>query len=279
MNLRTATVSAICVALALAGCDKNPLGTIESQGHPPEVSGVSLTPNVVRIDSITPANGLYHLRMSLFANVTDADGAANIQSVQADIVDPTGNHIAVADLHDDGTAPDAVRGDGLYSARLDVPISNSLVGRFYPYVTATDGSGLQSNSVSTSFLVFRRNSIPKIFNLLAPDTVQAEPGSTVAIPMSVAASDSDGLADIKEVYFRSLDSRDPNAHFQLLDDGGGSNGTSGDKVAGDGIFSVVIGFNAASSTGSSTYRFVFQARDATGDTSNSIFHTLHITGL
>jgi len=278
MNFRYAAILAVAGMLTQAGCDKNPLGVIESQGNAPVVSAVHLSPGEVYIDSIAPTNGLYTVTEVLTARVSDADGQSDIRSVQGDIVGPSGDHLFTVPLLDDGVAPDSLPGDGVFSTRVTVSVSRAMVGRYYPYVTATDGSGLQSNTIASSFLLYRRNSRPELSNLNAPDTVHVQLGVPVLIPMTVAASDSDGLADIKEVYFLSLDSSDPTAHFQLLDDGGANGSLSGDQLAGDGIFSVVIRLTPVQGM-KTRFRFQFQAQDATGDTSASILHTLNIAGL
>jgi len=278
MNLRSPIILAVCAILAQNGCDKNPLGIVETQGHPPSVSRVLANPNTVFVDSLSPVNGEYILTEVLSATVTDADGPSDIWLVQAEIVEPSGERILSITLQDDGAGPDSIRGDGIYSARLRFSVSRAEVGRYYSFVTATDGSGLQSNAVSSSFLVYRRNSPPQISDLSAPDTVQAQLGVALRIPMTVAASDSDGLADIREVFFLSLDSSDPTAHFQLSDDGGANGSLSGDQLAGDGIYTIVIQLVPTAGTRSS-YRFQFQAKDVAGETSASIFHTLNIAGL
>ena len=278
MTLRTATILAVSVILTQVGCDKNPLGTVESQGHPPSVSKVQLTPTAVYIDSIAPINGSYSITEILKATVTDPDGQSDIRAVLGDIVGPSGEHLFGVTLLDDGAGPDSLRGDGVFSARVSFSVSRAMVGRYYPFVTATDGSGLQSNGVAPSLLLYRHNSPPRISNLTAPDTVHAQLEVSILIPMTVVASDSDGLADIKEVFFLSLDSSDPTAHFQLLDDGGANGSLSGDQLAGDGVYSVVIRLTPTQGM-KTRFRFQFQAKDAAGDTSASILHTLNITGL
>jgi len=279
MNPKAATTLALFALLSLTGCDKNPLGTIESQGHPPFVKNVTVTPAAVSIDTLPQQNGISTLSGTLRASVEDADGYANIHAVEGEIVGPSGDVIQTLTLHDDGSSPDAVRGDGIYAARMSLPVSRTMIGRFYPFVSATDASGLKSNSVSSSLTLFvTLNSPPRIFNLSAPDTVQVSLGQTARIPMSVEVADSNGLADVREVFFRSLDSSDPNAHFQLLDDGGQGGSVSGDSDPGDGVYSIVVQLTVSSTT-KPRYRFLFQARDAAGDTSASILHTLTFTGL
>lgn len=278
MKLRTVIIVAVSAILAESGCDKNPLGVVETQGHAPTVSNVTLSPTVVRIDTVKPVNGTYTLNLVVSAKASDPDGYANIGTVQSDIVGPSGDRLLTVTMHDDGVAPDAVRGDEVFTARVDLPISREMTGRYYPFVIATDQSGFQSNAVSTSFLVFRqRNSPPRLSNLIAPDTLHVQQHVKVPIPMHVTAADSDGQGDIKEVYFLSLSSSSPTTHYQLLDDGGGTNGESGDQVAGDGVYSIIVQLDPDSNATKPNYLFQFQAKDAPGDTSGSLFHTIFIT--
>lgn len=275
MTLRAATILAVCAFLTLSGCDKNPLGTVESGGRPPVISRVLLTPTAVAIDSITPVNGVYNLSATVTAKVDDADGVGDIRSVQADIVDPSGNHIALVSLHDDGVPPDSAGADGVYSSRFRLSVTRADIGRFYPYITATDGSGLESNAVAPSILIFRKNSPPKLGALVAPDTLRIPSGGSAALFMTLAVSDSDGLGDIKEVFFTSPDGSNPTFHYDMKDDGGESNPSSGDAAAGDGIYSIVI-YLSDSPTIRGHYRFLFQARDASGDTSSTMAHNITV---
>ncbi|MCZ6776606.1 MAG: hypothetical protein O7D34_09140, partial [Ignavibacteria bacterium] len=82
----------------------------------------------------------------------------------------------------------------------------------------------------------------------------------------------DGLADVREVFFRSLDSKTPDFKFFLKDDGGTEPPSSplfqpsGDSVAGDGVFSILIPL-VDSPVVRRTNRFAFQAFDTFGDSS------------
>ncbi len=261
--------------LAQSGCDTNPLGTVESRGHPPVISRVLLTPTAVAIDTVTPTNGVYTISAVLFATVKDPDGQSDVRSVQGDIVDPSGNHIAVISLQDEGISPDSASGDGIYAARFGLSVTRAMIGRFYPYVTATDGSKLQSNAVAPSILIFRKNSPPKLGTLVAPDTLLIPSGGTAVLFMTLAVADSDGLADIKEVFFTSPDGSNPTFHYDLKDDGSETPPASGDAVAGDGIYTIVLSL-ADSPTIRGHYRFLFQARDASGDTSATLLHNITV---
>ena len=93
--------------------------------------------------------------------------------------------------------------------------------------------------------------------------------------MTVKAADADGQPDIKEVFFLSLDASNPTFKYILLDDGGGPTGLSGDLVAGDSVYTIIVNVPTTPSA-QKTYRFFFQATDAFGDTSASILHRVTI---
>ncbi len=271
----------LAAAWALQGCDKNPLGTVESNGHAPSLTAPAITPASVNIDSMTAnGNGFYTFSVSMQAKVTDADG--NIQTVGVGVVMPGGSApYYQLILRDDGVAPDAVAGDGIYSTSFTFTIDRSEAGTYRCQFYAVDNSGLSSNSMDIPFLVKRRNSPPIIASVAAPDTVTLPVGGTIYVTLSVAASDSDGLADIAQVYFRSLTSTNPTFKFYLLDDGS-LNGAvppfgipSGDAVAGDGTFTLTAVLSDPG-TARRTNLFAYQAIDRTGDTSATVYKYLTV---
>ena len=92
--------------------------------------------------------------------------------------------------------------------------------------------------------------------------------------MSIAASDSDGVGDVREVYFRNLDSpSDTTKKFFMYDDGD-VNGVSGDLIADDGFYSITV--QLPSGTPPATYRFSFEARDRLDLVSVALIHPLTV---
>ena len=123
--------------------------------------------------------------------------------------------------------------------------------------------------------VFRNSQAPVIANLVAPDTVQIIPNGVVKILMSIDVSDPQGLSDINFVRFRSFlpgGNEATNSPFDLADDGNSS--VTGDDVAGDGTYSILI--NLPSNTTTGDFRFVFEAEDKSGKESNIIEHILTV---
>ena len=90
---------------------------------------------------------------------------------------------------------------------------------------------------------------------------------------SIAVADSDGLADVREVYFRTLPQA-PSTKTFLFDDGGmrdpGTGLSSGDLLAGDGVFSRILQVDSSNTPG--LRQLVFQASDTFGDTSRAFSH-------
>ncbi len=118
----------------------------------------------------------------------------------------------------------------------------------------------------------QQNVPPVISNVVAPDTLVMS-GQKIVFLVTVDASDANGLNDIKSVFFNSYlpgglaSSQNP---FLLLDDG-----KNGDKVWGDGTYSLIVELPASGVT-PGTYRWEFHARDRDDSVSNIIIHELVI---
>ena len=82
--------------------------------------------------------------------------------------------------------------------------------------------------------------------------------------MTAAVVDSDGIADVREVFFYSLNSTNPSFKFILYDDGSlNSIPPSGDLVAGDGTYTITVKL-VDTPTVRKTYTFEFHALDKQG---------------
>ena len=253
----------LAMLACIIGCEINKTGVIDSKGTPPFLSDETLSPDSTNIDTQIPQNGRYTITTTVRAKVIDPDGPNNVSAVMATVILPrTSDVILRAPLHDDGIPPDPVAGDGVYSGQLQYLITRPQSGRQRIQIGAQDREGLQGNIIERSFYAARNNSPPSLSHLVAPDTVTLPNVGSILIPMNIQAVDSDGLADITDVFFKSLDSSQPNTRFYLYDDGKTEHG---DMIAGDAIFSIIIQLNASNPR--RTYRFAFQAFDTFGDSS------------
>jgi hypothetical protein len=266
-------VTAALVFALLAGCESTNEGVVDQSGAPPFVRATILDPDSVNLRTIQPVEGMYPVSVEVRATVDDPDGSGRDLTVVAELIPPSDpTPWREIQLLDDGSGPDPTPGDAEFSGLLTFELSQSDVGAFRVRVRARDANGFQSNARVQSLMVVRENTPPLLSNLVAPDTVTLPATGSSVVRMTVDADDPDGPEDIQEVYFRSLDSSDPLRKFFLLDDGNAA--VSGDAVAGDATYSILI--SLPSTTTRKTYGFAFQAADAFGDTSATLLHNITV---
>lgn len=262
----------------VAGCDKNPSGLMDSKNSAPSVSDLHFSPDSVNIDNLTPSNGSYTVSTLVRARADDNDGHADLAGVKVDIVMTEGS-VAVAGfpLRDDGVGPDTARGDGIFSGIVQFQLTRAQAGRWQVRVSAVDQRGTISNSLAALLNLARRNSPPFLTDVVVPDSVNLPQSGYILVQFTATAFDSDGLADVRTVYFRRIAPIDSNqTRFILKDDGGvdppvnigGIPVRSGDDVPGDGRFSFLIPLLSTSTR--RTNIFGFQAIDSFGDTSTTV---------
>jgi hypothetical protein len=257
------------------GCEETGLDTTDFPANPPDVAAPGVSPGTVDIDALTPSGTTYTFDLTLSVKAFDPNGQGDLAAVRAEAFRPgSGSSFVQASLHDDGASPDAIAGDSVYSGTLTIRTERSEAGLYRVRFVAQDRAGLRSRGLEGVCAVTRNNAPPSLIaeSLAAPDTVTRPPSGTLLFRVSIAAEDSDGLADIQRVFLENLATL---TRFTLLDDGGVQqpNGvTSGDSLAGDGVFSITFGLPSTAPAGTLQYRL--QAVDAALDTSNSIPYTL-----
>jgi hypothetical protein len=256
----------------VSGCTKQSGGVLDPSGIPPFVGSTTVFPDTIRMKSLPQSNGILTVTIRAQARLIRQPGSANIAGVNASLIasGATDPLLTVA-MHDDGSSPDSVAGDGVYSALIQFTIPRSASGFYILKVVASDIQGFVSNAVETPLFMLRDNHAPVVSNLVAPDSAVVPVGGSALIPLYIRATDYDGQADITQVYFRSLDSSDPTQKFIMNNDG-----SAPGSVPGDSTYSIIVKA-PDSPTVRKTYRFAFQAVDTFGDTSATILHsiTLH----
>lgn len=264
------------IVLPLSGCDKQPYGVVDPKAVSPFVSNALVSPDSIKLTTLPESNGLLIVNLNLMLRVARPEGLSGIGSVDVDLFATSGTDpILQTTLRDDGVVPDVAANDGVHSARIQFNVPKSTSGRFRVQFRAVATDGLVSNLIEKSLFMIRNNAPPSLSQLHAPDSIIVPVGGSALIKMTVNVSDPDGAQDIKQVYFLSLDSSDPTQKFFLKDDGAGDSGISGDILANDGVYTVKIQVSD-SPTVRKTYRFLFQASDAFGDTSASILHRVTV---
>ncbi len=262
------------LALFVAGCEDNNLGQIDRTSKAPFLSSGSITPSdPINIDTIGAVNGMYTVSAVVNVRAVDPDGMDDLNSVTASIFRPGAESYFFQEaLRDDGIPPDLVANDSVFSATIQFDLSRAFAGTYSVQFSASDRSGLRSNVLVKSLFIIRRNSIPVISNLVAPDTIVRPSGGSRFVSFSLAVSDSDGYEDIAVVFFRRLSPPSANT-ILMFDDGDAS--SSGDIVAGDGIFTRILTIDSTAILGGQ--EFQFEAQDRFGAVSDSIVHTIVIT--
>ena len=258
----------LLLPLFIWGCGKNYNNLIDTSPSNSQVSSVS------PVDKFTysEADSLLPLKIAV-ANYE------SIQSVSFNIYDPDGNQL--------NAQPEAMKAGNLVATYNNptvpskeytgtFPMKHSYVnGKYQVDFFLKDADNSSKKGASQYFLYSNseKNVAPEISNLNAPDTV-ALAFDTTYIFISVAAQDSNGLSDIKTVYFNSYIPPDYHASgsnpFVMYDDG-----THTDKVPGDGIYSLTIILPPTGVT-KGLYKFEFFAEDRSGAVSNKITHYIDI---
>jgi len=212
--------------------------------------------------------------------VVDPQWLSDIDYVQFRVFSPTGQEYESSpfQMADDGNkeiSGDAIAGDGTYSSKFKFISEEITPGEFRFVFQAKDKGNLLSNTIGHRLTV-KVNDSPVISNVIAPDTVKINPLQNTPILITVDVMDSQGLSDIDYVRFRSFlpDGQEANnSPIQLFDDG--NTESSGDAVAGDGTYSIIINLPPSGVT-PGDFKFVFEAKDKSGALSNTIEHILTV---
>ena len=178
----------------------------------------------------------------------------------------TGQKILV--FLDTGFNGDVTAGDNIYTARIPMNAgfaSGNYVIEYY----VKDNINLEGENVKLvglhSFVYSNgtNNNPPEISDLVMPGSVQRDEDFVITLK----ASDPEGQEDISQVEFTLYDPTGSYVGvFPLLDNGNLDD--NGDENADDGIYSSKRSFKANVLTG--IWKFIFQAKDKGGLSSNSI---------
>jgi hypothetical protein len=273
----------VCVLLAAAGatvllaaCEDPGTGALDPKGSAPFLESARVVPDSVNLGRVVPGPSGLPIVVTATVRLTDVDPEGRVTGSVEVFAPDSDSLVASVALRDDGGPPDNAPGDGLYSARIQFTVNETQSGRYRIRFAATDELGLRANVLEKPLVLARAkpNSPPVLSALSAPDTVDLPATGSALFTMSVVVSDSDGAGDLRDVYFRNLDSSDPSRRFFLKDDGGSGVPSSGDSVAADGRFSIIV--QLPSTAARRDYRFEFQATDLAGGASVPLLHILTV---
>jgi len=259
-------------------CEKDKYTALDISVSPPYLFDGKLDKYLIDTDTIS-VNGQFsitdtiNISIHISVNATDPDGRSDLVLLNYEILyQNMKSFVADGILNDIGLNGDSISNDGIYSAIATFDIPRVTVGLVNIKIQAKDKQDLLSNEIILGLNITRKANYPLLSGLNAPSSVTLPSSGSKVINMSIAAADSDGLADIKEVFFRSLDSSDPTKKYFLFDNG--NIASNGDSLAGDGIYSIKV--ELPYNMTAKPYRFEFQAKDFTELLSNKILHTLNV---
>jgi hypothetical protein len=262
-------LTAIIVFAGLFGCEKD--------------SDLVIDPSSTTVDYsvayVTAPDTLIYSTQNSYAVVTaKVYSPQGIKTVSVSVLDPAGNNFAQIEMKDNGNSmnADALAGDSVYSAKIQFSENDSKGS--YDLRFAVSIGNAPKKVFARATIYFENNSKdypPVLSNLTMPDTVEI--GTTFSF--SVQASDSNGLSDIKEVYYelynpsgQKITNQQGISQFPLSDNG--DTDATGDELAGDGTFTQKLYFPQGQPTGK--WKFKFTAVDKSGFLSNSITHFLEV---
>ena len=252
----------ISLFVLVSSCEENfPVETDDT-------NTLSVSPS---IDSVRAEYNDITQRFFLEAIVSDPQGLLNIDSVTFKAFKTGRVDSLTGALNDSGINGDIIRGDGRFSALLSHSLTDSGLGSFRFLISAFD---FDSNAADNfELLLDITNYPPKIALFSMTDSVAL--GDNIFI--EVAVSDSNGLSDIRKVTYDVFIHNDStlkqDVTFVMRDDG-----LFGDKIAGNGIYSVTQPTNSANQGGKpGVFDFLIIAEDFVGVESDTLKVTVTLT--
>ncbi len=271
----------LLLCFLVSACEKEKSGLIDLNYGSPYLSGVTLnhsslnldidsTGSVQKLDSVSfritiQCSGV------ILRKASDAPSHAILQIFKPGETSPF--------LSSEFSVESAGEDTFSFSGPVSFIIQYTDIGALRLEFSVVTAGGVSSNLVQRSLIVGRKiDRVPQILDESVPDTVVLPPGDSLLIKMTATVGDSDGLADIKEVFFYSLNSSNPLQKFKLYDDGSMStNPPSGDQVAGDGIYTITVKLvDDPVHQVRKTYRFEFHAVDKQGASAAPVVRQLTV---
>lgn len=260
--------------LIINACEKIPDGIVEQAKLYYKVKTIS-----------APANFSYSSADSTLITTIEFDNSKYINKVWLQIKSDDGSTTITSSsqMFDNGNSAlngDQKSNDNIYSAKIGISKRFSS-GRYYiNYFVEDNVKPVSENlaKVASHYFNYNNSQIsysPVISNLTIPNSVVR--GETFVFTLKV--EDGNGPGDISQVYFKlfrpdgsHVDPQNGLGYFLMVDDGNFD--TFGDRTAGDGIYSFKNSFSATTQTGQ--WKFEFQAKDKSGNLSNTIIHLMTV---
>ncbi len=261
-------LAAFFVVLALAGCEKESDTIIDPVPN-------TLDYKVWKV--VLPDTLLFSEQDSVVTVAVKVSSGQKIDGVFATVLNPIGEHFTRIELKDNGELAngDTTAADSVYSGKV-VFSRKDISGDYDFSFSIVEKKEERTFAKATLFYFNNQENVPPVLsNLTMPDTVQIGE----VFYFSVVATDLNGLADIKEVYYeiynpsgQKLQNNQGISKFPLSDNG--DTNITGDEKAGDGIYTQRLAIPKGQPTGK--WKFEFTAIDRSDSLSNTITHFLEV---
>jgi hypothetical protein len=260
----------IFAGLLFSSCEKKDNSVIDPTLNFPSITSASIIPSTVDTTIV---------HSIAYAHVTSVDP---IDNVTATVTGPAPGfpEEGIYTLKDDGIAPDSIANDGVFTGYINYTMSCRLLGAHKVVFLAKNISGIPSNNIIEFMQVTNTHNHPPVVSNLIITPKDITINTIVNLVFELTANDPDGPCNIKEVFYTGHDPRDSALTKRgLYDDGScclveGTNFTSGDSVANDGIFT--RRFPPASPTFLGYYVYHLRAVDYSNDTSNILTDSIYV---
>jgi len=268
----------LVLTLFLSSCQKEKSGLVDSSVQMPLLSPASVSPALVNLDltadNVSRSGSLYRIRLAVSGYALRQGGPA-IARIAFRVTAPGSSSQNSTGTFSTSISDDTAR----FIDSITVTTDHNGVGKYLVNIWAVNASGQPSATVQQSFFVTRFNSKPRVSGLVAPDTLRIPAHGFNTYLFTVAAADSDGYADLESVGFRII-APSLSGTVPMFDDGNTraerdhTLAPDGDKIQGDGIFSVIVKIDSTNTVGPRT--LLFQAKDRSGIYSDSLTHRITI---
>jgi hypothetical protein len=264
----------LCSALLSTGCDKIPDEVVDVQSVDYKLQAI-----------VAPTSMVYTSSDSVEVTSIQIANTGSVGNVWCKVSSVDGT-VTVAEqifMYDDGVTSlsgDAVKGDGIYSCRFWMSKLNPNGKYEITYYVEDNVNQSSENLMKVGSQLFtyyngQNNLAPVISNLVLPSSINR--GVTFAFSVDVV--DPNGSMDIQSVYYRLynpsgtlMTNTGGLSNFPMFD--AGETASTGDQTEGDGTYSVLLKFPLEQPAGE--WKFVFQAKDRNGKTSNEITQTITV---
>lgn len=234
----------------------------------PKILSTSITPNVFDTSFVNAV---------AVAVVTSEEP---ISDVSVTVRSPATLQTIVFALRDDGVLPDTTPGDGRYTGLISFSMTSCrVVGDYQCNFIARNVSGLYSPTDQKYFKVINSQNQPPLCSNLSVQPDSAKLLDTTILVFKINVIDPNGSCDIRDVYY---DGTNPSGQSitrrYLFDDGNccpipPENVTSGDSIAGDGIYTRVL---RGPPTELGYYRYHLKAVDRSDSSSNILSDSIYV---